>query len=59
MRRRFTLTQSSLEEDFAEMKLKDAQKKATELMEVMHVYFSIFSLQVNSRHSLEEISKNA
>ena len=34
MRRRFTLTDSSLEGDFAQMKLKDSQKKASDLEEV-------------------------
>ncbi|XP_028402037.1 uncharacterized protein LOC114524978 [Dendronephthya gigantea] len=33
MRRRFTLTESSLEDDFAKMKMKDAQKKSNDLQE--------------------------
>lgn len=34
MKRRFTLTQSSVEEDFERMKLKDYQQKASDLHEV-------------------------
>ena len=36
MRRRFTLTESSLEDDFAKMKMKDSQKKANDLQEVVN-----------------------